>query len=40
MSDLQAAIARISKTLGSVVVGQEALVQQLLVALLAGGTSF
>lgn len=37
MSDLQAAIARISKTLGSVVVGQEALVQQLLVALLAGG---
>lgn len=37
MSDLQAAITRIGKTLGSVVVGQEALVQQLLVALLAGG---
>ena len=37
MSDLQAAINRIGKTLGSVVVGQETLVQQLLVALLAGG---
>jgi MoxR-like ATPase len=37
MSDLQAAITRIGKTLSSVVVGQEPLVQQLLVALLAGG---
>ncbi len=36
-SDLQAAIARIGKTLSGVVVGQEPLVQELLVALLAGG---
>ena len=37
MSDLQAAIHHIGKTLSGVVVGQETLVQQLLVALLAGG---
>ena len=36
MSDLQAAITRIGKTLSGVVVGQETLAQQLLVALLAG----
>lgn len=36
-SDLQAAIARIGSTLSGVVVGQEPLVQELLVALLAGG---
>ncbi len=37
MSDLQAAVTRIGKTLSGVVVGQEPLVQELLVALLAGG---
>ncbi|MGB3138046.1 MAG: MoxR family ATPase [Nodosilinea sp.] len=37
MSDLQAAIARIGSALGGVVVGQESIVQELLVALLAGG---
>ncbi|HIK46740.1 MAG TPA: MoxR family ATPase [Leptolyngbyaceae cyanobacterium M65_K2018_010] len=37
MNDLQATINRIGKTLCRVVVGQEAVVQQLLVALLAGG---
>ncbi|MBD2111118.1 MULTISPECIES: AAA family ATPase [Cyanophyceae] len=36
-NDLQGAIARIGKTLSGVVVGQEPLVQELLVALLAGG---
>jgi MoxR-like ATPase len=37
MSDLNTAINRIGTTLSGVVVGQETLVQQLLVALLAGG---
>ncbi|MEO1068269.1 MAG: MoxR family ATPase [Cyanobacteria bacterium J06638_6] len=36
-NDLQTAITRIGQTLSGVVVGQEPLVQQLLVALLAGG---
>jgi MoxR-like ATPase len=37
MSDLNTAINRIGQTLGGIVVGQDTLVQQLLVALLAGG---
>jgi MoxR-like ATPase len=37
MSDLNTAINRVGKALSGVVVGQETLVQQLLVALLAGG---
>lgn len=37
MSDLNPAINRIGQTLNGIVVGQDTLVQQLLVALLAGG---